>query len=63
MTRARASAKRDAGGVDGDPAPAPLLGDVGRGAGAAGWVEHKVAGIGGHQDAAFDDVNKFVWTT
>ena len=46
--------ERHAGGVDGDPAPAPLLGDVGRGAGAAGRVEHEIAGIGGHEDAAFD---------
>ena len=38
----------DAGGVDGDPAPAPLLGDVGGGAGPAGGVEDEVAGIGGH---------------
>ena len=33
--------------------PAPLLGDVGGGAGAAGGVENKVAGVGGHEDAAF----------
>ena len=44
-----------AGGVDGDPAAAPLLGDVGGGAGAAGGVEDEVAGIGGHQDASFYD--------
>ena len=42
----------DAGGVDGDPAPAPLLGDIGGGAGAAGGVEDEVAGVGGHEDAA-----------
>jgi hypothetical protein len=35
----------DAGGVDGDPAAAPLFGDVGGGAGAAGGVEDEVAGI------------------
>ena len=43
----------DAGGVDGDPAPAPLLGDVGGGAGAAGGIEDEVAGVGGHQQATF----------
>ena len=36
--------QRDAAGVDGDPAPTPLLGDIGGGAGAAGGVEHEVAG-------------------
>ena len=41
-------------GVDGDPAAAPLLGDVGGGARAAGRIEHEVAGIGGHQDAALE---------
>ena len=46
--------ERHAGGVDGDPAPAPLLGDVGRGARAAGRVQHQVAGVGGHQNAALD---------
>ena len=45
----------DATGVDGDPAPAPLLGDVGGRAAAAGRVEDEVAGVGGHQDAALDD--------
>ena len=45
----------DAAGVDGDPPPPPLLGHVGRGAGAAGRVQHQVAGVGGHQDAAFYD--------
>ena len=44
--------ERHAGGVDGDPAPAPLLGDVGGGARAAGWVQHEVAGVSGHQDTA-----------
>ena len=47
--------QRDAAGVDRDPAPAPLLGDIGGGARAAGRIEHEVAGVGGHQDAAFDD--------
>ena len=40
--------KRYAGGVDGDPAPAPLLGDIGRGARAASRVQNQVAGVGGH---------------
>ena len=34
----------DAGGVDSDPPPPPLLGHVGRGAGAAGGVQHHVTG-------------------
>ena len=38
----------DAGGVDGDPAAAPLLGDVCGSAGAAGGVEDEVAGVSGH---------------
>ena len=42
------------GGVDGDPAAAPLFGDVGGGARAAGGVQHQVAGVGGHEDAALD---------
>ena len=46
--------QRDAAGVDRDPAPAPLLGDIGGGAGAAGGIEDQVAGVGGHQDAALD---------
>ena len=48
--------ERHAGGVDGDPAPAPLLGDSGCGAGAAGRVQHQVAGVGGHQDATSDNL-------
>ena len=45
----------DAGGVDGDPASAPLLGDVGGGAGAAGGIEDEVAGVGDHEDAALNN--------
>ena len=45
----------DTGGVDGDPAPAPSLGDIGGGAGAAGRVKHEIAGVRGHQEAAFDN--------
>ena len=48
--------ERDARSVDGDPAAAPLFGDIGGGAGAAGGVENKVAGVGGHQDAALNDL-------
>ena len=51
--------QRDAAGVDGDPAPAPLLGDIGGGAGAAGGIEHKVAGVGGHQNAALNDIARW----
>lgn len=47
--------QRDARGVHGDPAPPPLLGDIGGGARPTGGIEHEVARIGGHQDAAFDD--------
>ena len=47
--------KRDAGCVDGDPAPTPLLGDIGGCAGAASWVEYKVTGICSHEDATLDD--------
>ena len=45
--------QRDAGGVDGDPPTPPLLGHVGRGAGAASGVQHHVTRVGGHKDAAF----------
>ena len=54
MMRVRESARGDSRGVDGNPAPAPLLCDVGGGARTAGGVEDKVARIGGHQDTAFD---------
>ncbi|KFB73207.1 MAG: hypothetical protein AW09_001544 [Candidatus Accumulibacter phosphatis] len=45
----------NARGVDGDPAAAPLLSDGRGGARAAGGVEDEVAGVGGHQHAAFDE--------
>ena len=45
----------DARSVDGDPAAAPLLGDVRGGTRAAGGVEDEIAGVRGHQDAALDD--------
>ena len=44
--------------VNRDPAPAPLFGNVGRRAGAAGGVEHEVAGVGSHEDAAPYDLSK-----
>ena len=40
-------------GVYGDPATAPLLGDISRCARAASRVENEVAGVGGHEYAAF----------
>jgi len=46
--------ERDARGVDGDPAAAPLLRDRGGGARAAGGVEDQVARVGGHEEAALD---------
>ncbi len=45
----------DAGSIDGDPAAAPLFGDVGGCAGAAGGIEYEVAGVGGHEDATLDN--------
>jgi hypothetical protein len=48
--------KWDARDISGDPATAPLLGDVGRGSRAAGWVEYEVAGVRGHEHAAFDNL-------
>ena len=48
--------ERHAAGVDRDPAPAPLLGDVGRRPAAAGRVEDEVAGVGGHEEAALNDL-------
>jgi hypothetical protein len=41
-------------GVDRDPSPAPLFGDVRGRAAASGWVEHEVAGVGGHENTAGD---------
>jgi hypothetical protein len=46
----------DARGVGGDPAPPPLLGDIGGGARTARRVQYQVARVGGHQDAALDDL-------
>ena len=45
------------GGVDGDPAAPPLLGDIGGGAAATRWVEHQVAGIGGHQETTLHNLS------
>src|SRR5690606_5644394 len=47
--------ERDAGRVDRDPAPAPLLRDERGRAAPARRVEDEVAGIGGHEEAALDD--------
>ena len=41
-------------GVAGNPPSAPLLGDVGGRTGTAGGIEHQIAGVRGHQDAALD---------
>src|SRR5690606_4438378 len=46
----------DAGGVDGDPATAPLFGDVSGGAGAACRVENAITRSRCHQQASFDHV-------
>ena len=43
-------------GVAGDPAAAPLLGDVGCCAAAASGVEYEVAWVGGHQNAALNNL-------
>ena len=48
--------QRDTRGINRDPAAAPLLGDGGGGTGTAGRVKHEVAGVGGHQDAALNDL-------
>ena len=42
-------------GVEGDPAPAPLLGHVGGGARTAGRVQHQIAGVSGHEETALDN--------
>ena len=44
----------DPGGVDRDPAAAPLFRDVGSCSGTAGRIEDKIAGVGGHEDASRD---------
>ena len=46
--------KRDPRCVDSDPASTPLLGDIGGCAGAAGRIQNEIAGVGGHEDATFD---------
>ena len=48
--------ERHAARVDRDPPPAPLLGDVRRRPAAARRVEHEIAGVGGHQNAALEDL-------
>ena len=44
----------DPAGINGDPAPPPLFGYIGGGARAAGRIKHQVAGVRGHEDAAFN---------
>ena len=46
----------DAGGVDGDPAAAPLFGHVGGGARTACGIQDEVAWVGSHQDATVNDL-------
>ena len=50
--------QRHARGVNRDPAAAPLLGDIGGGAGTAGRIKHEVAGVGGHEDAALNNLRR-----
>jgi hypothetical protein len=50
--------ERDARRVDGDPAAAPLFGDVDGCAAAAGGVEDEVAGVGRHKNAP---LNGLAW--
>ena len=38
----------DAAGVEGDPAPPPLLGHIGGRAAASGGIENEIAGVGSH---------------
>ena len=52
--RARASGTRLVS--IGNPAASPLLGDIGGRAAAARRIENKIAGIGGHQHAARNDL-------
>ena len=46
----------NAASVDGYPAAAPLLGDVGCCTGAASRVDDEVAGVGGHHEAALQNL-------
>jgi hypothetical protein len=41
---------------DRDPAATPLFGDVGGRSRAARRIQHQVAGVGGHQEAALEDL-------
>jgi len=46
----------DAAGVNGDPAPTPLLRDVSRHPRTAGRIEDEIAGVGGHQHTSFENL-------
>ncbi len=47
--------QRHAAGIASDPAPPPLLGNIRRRPAAASGIDNEVAGIGGHEKAAFDN--------
>ena len=47
--------KCDPRGIDGDPPPTPLFGDVGGCTGTAGRIKHEITGVGGHEDATLND--------
>ncbi len=46
--------QRNAGGINGDPAAAPLLGDVSGCAGTTGGVEDEVSGVSRHEDTTLN---------
>ena len=48
--------QRHTRGINSNPATTPLLGDVCGGARATGRIEDEVARVGGHEDAALDNV-------
>jgi len=47
--------QRDPTRVDGDPAAAPLFGDIGGGARTTGRIQNQITRIGGHEYATPDD--------
>ncbi|MBA7711473.1 hypothetical protein ES703_120436 [subsurface metagenome] len=48
--------QRHARGIDGDPAPPPLLRHVGGGAAAAGGIKYQVTRISGHEKATLNNL-------